>query len=59
MKRHMWAIADGIVAGLAYVGLFSLAGNPLPFDALIASAVGVAVLSSIFRYFKHHRESRA
>jgi xanthosine utilization system XapX-like protein len=58
VKRYLSAAADGVVAGLAYIGLFTLVG-PIPWNAMIASAVGVAVGAGVFRYVKQQRQGRA
>lgn len=55
MKRYLSAIADGLVAGFAYIGLFTVVG-PIRQDAMFASAVGVAIGVSILRYIRQQRQ---
>jgi hypothetical protein len=57
MRRYLSVISDGLLAGLAYIGLNKLVGDPIPFHMAIASAIGVAICVSLLKYFRPPRQS--
>lgn len=59
MRRYVSVVSDGLMAGLAYVGLWTLTGHPIPFHALIASAIGCAVGVSLLKYFRSPNKGRS
>ena len=50
MRRLILASADGIMSGLAYIGFLKLAGDPVPQRIEMLSALGVGIVTAIFRF---------
>jgi hypothetical protein len=57
MRRYWAALRDGLLAGLAYIGLFRLVGE-IPFRPLIASAIALAVAIGVLRFVQVRRQTQ-